>query len=122
MTAAPSDDLRLALDRLQQSATDQRRGLEELVRLLRSRLGIGSVRVARRGIWLFGRLESAQFVVGDHSYRVSLRGGQVRTEIGDAVGGVGLTPASVPWSEWVQRITAEIDAVIGQNPEPEASA
>ena len=84
--------------------------------MLRGRLGVGSVRVSRRGIWGLGRLESALFVVGDHSYRVSLRGGQVRTEIGDAIGGVGLTPAAVPWPEWVQRITAEIDAVIEQNP------
>jgi len=109
-------DFRGALQRLQQDSGDQRRALEDLVRTLRGHLGVGSVRVARRGLWGFGRLESALFVVGDHCYRVSLRGGQVRTEIGDAVGGVGLTPQSVPWPEWVQRITNEIDTVIQQNP------
>jgi hypothetical protein len=116
VAADPDDDFRTALQRLQQDSSDQRRALENLVRTLRARLGVGSVRVARRGLWGFGRLESALFVVGDHSYRVTLRGGQVRTEIGDAVGGVGLTPQSVPWPEWAQRITSEIDTIIEQNP------
>ena len=116
MAADADADFRGALQRLQQDSSDQRRALDDLVRTLRSRLGVGSVRVARRGLWGFGRLESALFVVGDHSYRVTLRGGQVRTEIGDAIGGVGLTPQSVPWPEWTQRITSEIDAIIEQNP------
>jgi hypothetical protein len=116
VAADAGDDLRAALQRLQQDSSDQRRALEDLVRTLRSSLGVGSVRVGRRGLWGFGRLESAQFVVGDHSYRVTLQGGQVRTEIGDAVGGVGLTPQAVPWPEWSQRITSEIDAIIGRNP------
>jgi hypothetical protein len=116
VAATADDDFRAALQRLQQDSSDQRRALEDLVRTLRSRLGVGSVRVARRGIWGFGRLESALVVVGDHSYRVTLRGGKLRTEIGDAVGGVGLTPASVPWAEWVQRMTSEIDSIVEQNP------
>jgi hypothetical protein len=115
--AADADaDFRVALQRLEQDSSDQRRALEDLVRTLRSHLGVGSVRVARRGLWGFGRLESARFLVGDHSYRVTLRGGKVRTEIGDAVGGVGLTPQPVPWPEWAQRISSEIDAIIEQNP------
>ena len=56
-------------------------------------------------MWGFGRLESARFVVGDHSYRVTLRGGKLVAEIGDAVGGVGLTPQAVPWTTWVERLS-----------------
>jgi hypothetical protein len=114
--AGANDDLRAALQRFEADTKDQRRALEDLVRTLRSRLGVGTVRVARRGLWGFGKLESAQFLIGDHSYRVSLRGGQVRSEIGDAVGGVSLTPNPVPWADWVQRITADIQAIIDQNP------
>jgi hypothetical protein len=116
VVAGANDDLQAAFERLQSNTTDQRRALEDLVRTLRARLGVGTVRVARRGIWGFGKLESAQFLLGDHSYRVTLRGGQVRTEIGDAIGGVGLTPDSVPWNDWVQRITADIQSIIDQNP------
>ena|ERR1700722_7161995 len=116
MTAGADDNLRAALGRLQQESTDQRRALNDLVGTLRGHLGIGEVRVARRGLWGFGKLESVHFIVGDHNYRASIRGGQVRAEIGDAVGGVGLTPQAVPWSEWVQRLTAEIDAITEQNP------
>lgn len=116
MPASADDGLRAALQRFEQSAADQRRALEDLVRTLRSHLGLGAVRVSRRGLWGFGRLESARFIVGDHSYRVTVRGGKVTAEIGDAVGGVGLTPQAVAWTDWVQRLSDDIDATVEDNP------
>ncbi|MGO9876661.1 MAG: hypothetical protein ACLPVY_23045 [Acidimicrobiia bacterium] len=116
MPASADDGLRAALQRFEQSTKDQRRALEDLVRTLRSHLGLGAVRVSRRGLWGFGRLESARFIVGDHSYRVTVRGGKVTAEIGDAVGGVGLTPHAVTWTDWVQRLNDDVDATIEENP------
>lgn len=116
MAGQDHDDIAAALRRIEQSSSAQRDDLESLARTARKRLGVGAVRISRRGIWGFGRLESAQFILGDHNFRVTIRGGKVTSEIGDAIGGVGLTPTSVPWPEWCRRLIAEIDATIEQNP------
>jgi hypothetical protein len=77
---------------------------------------MGAVHLSRRGLWGFGRLESAQLVVGDHSYRIALRGGKIVTAIADAVGGVGLSHYAVPPAQWARRLTHEIDATVEENP------
>jgi hypothetical protein len=106
------DDLTAALARFSVAQDQRRDELESLVRTARKHLGVGAVRVSRRGIWGFGQLESAQFVVGDHRYEVTLRGGQVTTAIATAVGGVGLAPQPVPRAEWTRRLIDEINTII----------
>jgi hypothetical protein len=110
------DDLTAALARFSVAQGQRRDELESLVRTARSHLGVGAVRVSRRGIWGFGRLESAQFVVGGHSYQVTMLGGQVVTAIAAAVGGVGLAPQPVARAEWVRRLVEEINTVIQPDP------
>jgi hypothetical protein len=116
VVAAADPNLNAALARLGQASSDQRQALEELLQNLRRQLGGGAVRIGRRGLWGFGRLETVQFVVGDHSYRLVLRAGKLTSEIGDAVGGVGLTHHPVAWSVWTQHLTQEINGTLEQNP------
>jgi len=111
VAADSGSDLNAALARLQQSSADKRKALDALIRVLRSSLGICQVRVSRRGIWGFGRVESVRFVVGTHSYRLTLVGGKLEAAIGDAIGGVGLTPEVVAYEEWVRSLTYEIDDI-----------
>ncbi len=118
MAGRADDELTQAFARLGRDTANQRDTLESLVKLLRKRLGVGAVRVSRRGLWGFGKLESATFVVGDHSYSVTISGGKVVARIADAVGGVGLSHQPIGWDDWVHTLVAEIDATIAQNPEP----
>jgi hypothetical protein len=116
MVGGADNGVAAALERLGHATGEQRQALESLVQTLRQHLGMGAVRVSRRGLWGFSRLETVQFIVGDHSYRVVVRGGKVVTEIGDAVGGVGLTHHTVAWNEWTQHLTQEIGTTIEENP------
>jgi len=110
------DEIAAAMARLERATGEQREQLQSFVQMLRRHLGVGAVHLSRRGLWGLGRLEAAQFVVGDHSYRIALRGGKIITEIADAVGGVGLSHYAVPPAQWAQRLTHEIDATIEENP------